>query len=143
MEWWMYLIIGIVVFAVLALFFTLVNRKFIRKYGFSLYGGGIALLIGAVSIAFGVLTIIEETGALSYVLIGIGALMIVLTLVLDFRKCGALGGIGAFLLQLLFCVPSILVLFDLIFNKGRNTFSAGNSVAYSKNRREYERSREE
>ncbi len=143
MDWWMYLIIGIVVFIALAVFFNLVNRKFVRKHGFSLYGGGVLLLISALSIGFGVATIIEETGALWYVLIGIGVVLTLLTLVFDIKRCGALAGIGAFILQILFAVPSILIIFDLIFNRGRNVFSARNSIDYSRDRRAYKRSREE
>ncbi len=138
MDWWVYLIIAIVAFAILAIIFTSINKKFIRKYGFSLYGGGILLLIAVGSIVGGYFCI-DRGGFIPYILFAVGAIALLITLIYDFKKCGFGGGILALFLQILFCAPSILVVFDLLFNRGRSTLNS--SYGYKRDYRAYREGR--
>lgn len=117
---WLKWVIGIVV-AIIVLFTILIfaNRAFRHKYGFSLYGGGFLMLLGVAACVGGVLMIMAEM-KLGYALFIITAITVIVTLVYDFKKCGG-AGILAFILQILFCLPCVLVIFDVLFNRGRST----------------------
>lgn len=116
-DWLKYLIIGIVAVIVFWIVSAFVNRAFIRKYGFSLYPGGFFMAIAAALIAGGL--VLTATSAIGWVLAAAGAVIVVIILVYDFKKAGAGGGLLALILQIIFCAPAILMVFDLLFNHGR------------------------
>lgn len=120
MEWWKWLIIALVAALALYLIFYFINRAFSRKYGFSLYVGAFIILIAAALIGVGVLLLINVNTIFAAVAFAVGGILALIVLIFDFKSCGG-AGILAFLLQILFCVPTVFVIFDLIFNKGRNT----------------------
>ena len=116
-DWLKYLIIAIVAVIVFWIVSAFVNRAFIRKYGFSLYPGGFFMAIAAALIAGGI--VLTKTSAVGWALAAAGAVIVVIILVYDFKKAGAGGGFLALILQIIFCAPSILMLIDLLFNRGR------------------------
>lgn len=126
-EWLKYLLIALGAVVVLAIIFHFVNRAFRNKYGFGLYGGALLMLLAAAGIGGG--GYLAATGATLWgvALIVLGIIPLVITLVWDFKKCGG-AGIWAFLLQIVFCVPALFVIFDIIFNKGKST--VGNPAVY-------------
>jgi len=126
MKPWVYIVIGIVAFIVLVTVFYFINRSFRRKYGFGLYGGGILMLVAAGGIVGGAILLkgSEVNKILCFALIGVGVLAFIITLIYDIRKCGGAAFL-AILLQILFCVPSLILIFDIFLNKGRN--SVGNA----------------
>ncbi len=121
-EWLKYLLIALGAVVVLAIILHFVNRAFRNKYGFGLYGGALLMLLAVAGIGGGVFLAVGGTTLWGVVLIVIGIIPLIITLVWDFKKCGG-AGIWAFLLQILFCVPTLFVIFDIIFNKGNSTIN--------------------
>ena len=140
MEWWVWAIIALIVVAVLSAVAFSVNRAFRRRYGVSLFGGGFLLLIGIACLIGGVLLVKGGTTIGFALFIGT-AVTFIFTLIYDFKKCGG-AGILAFLLQLLFCVPSLLIIFDVLFNRGRSTIQASIDEDRYERRRERRRRRQ-
>ncbi len=121
MEWWVYAIIAVVAFIIFMIIATAINRAFLRKYGISIFVGGFFALLAAGGIVGGVF-IVKSGSGIGWALLGVGAVILLILLIVDFKKCGFAVGIFAFLLQAVFCAPSILLLVDLLFNGGRSTF---------------------
>lgn len=121
-EWLKYLLIALGAVVVLAIILHFVNRAFRNKYGFGLYGGALLMLLAVAGIGGGAFLAVGGTTLWGVVLIVIGIIPLIITLVWDFKKCGG-AGIWAFLLQILFCVPALFVIFDIIFNKGNSTIN--------------------
>lgn len=141
MQWWVWLIIVVVVVAVLAAVAFSVNRAFRRRYGVSLFGGGFLLLIGVASVAGGI--VLGKNGMpIGYALLIVTAITFLFTLIYDFKKCGG-AGIVAFLLQLVFCIPSLLIIFDVLFNRGRATLQASIDEDIRERRRDRRRRRQD
>ncbi len=136
MKPWVYVVIGIVALLVLVLIFYFINRAFRRRYGFSLYGGGLLMLVTGGGIAGGAILLKggELNKIICFALIGVGVLAFIITLIYDIKKCGG-AAILAIILQIIFCAPSLLLIFDIFFNKGRNTVA---STGYTRNREWYE-----
>ena len=122
-EWAKYLIIALVAVIVLSIIFALINRKFKRTYGINLFVGGFFLLLAVGAIAGGVYLGLKVS-PFGYALIVVGLIISIIVLVQDVKRCG--GGVGfvAFLCQLVFCAPTIFLIFDLVFNKGRGVASS-------------------
>lgn len=116
-DWLKYLIIAIVAVIVFWIISAFVNRAFIRRYGFSLYPGGTFMVIAAALIAGGLF--LSATSGVGWVLAAIGAVIVLIILIYDFKKAGFGGGLLALILQIIFCVPALLLLVDLLFNHGR------------------------
>ena len=122
MKWYYWLFIAIAAIIVLAIILHLINRHYKRNYGMSLYGGGFFLLIAVgLAVLGGVLI---SKGKI------FGAAFFVLTLVIfiwvyvyDAKRIGAGKAVGAWICQLLFCAPTLILIFDLLFNHGRSTAS--------------------
>lgn len=122
-DWLKYLLIALGAAIVLAIVFHFVNKAFRNKYGFGLYGGALLMLLAAAGIGGGAYLATSGNNTLwGVVLIAVGIIPLVITLVWDFKKCGG-AGIWAFLLQIVFCVPALFVIFDIIFNKGNSTIN--------------------
>lgn len=140
MDWWVWLIIAIVAVVVLGLIAGAINRFFIRRYGVSLFVGGFFALIAAACIAGGVFLVKDGSGV-GWALVGVGAVILLILMIIDFKKCGVVTGLFALILQIVFCVPGILLIFDLLFNHGRSTIASRNKTSrayneYISNRRE-------
>ena len=118
-SWAKYLIIALVAVIVLSIIFSLINRKFKRTYGINLFVGGFFLLLAVGAIAGGVLLGLKVS-KFGYALILVGLIIAIIVFVQDVKKCGGVG-VVAWLCQLVFCVPTIFLIFDLVFNKGRST----------------------
>lgn len=123
MDWWVWLIIAIVAVVVLGLIAGAINRFFIRRYGVSLFVGGFFALIAAACIAGGVFLVKDGSGV-GWALVGVGAVILLILMIIDFKKCGVVTGLFALILQIVFCVPGILLVFDLLFNHGRSTLAS-------------------
>lgn len=122
MKWYYWLIIGVVALIVLAIIMSAINRSFRRKYGMSLFGGGFLMLL-AVGLCVGGYFLAKST-KIGYALFAAAAIILLIVLIYDFKKCGFGAGLGALILQIIFCAPSIFVVFDIMFNKGRSVNSA-------------------
>ena len=116
-DWLKYLIIAIVAVIVFWIVSAFVNRAFIRKYGFSLYPGGFFMAIAAGLIAGGLF--LTASSGVGWVLAAAGAVILLIILIYDFKKAGFGGGLLALILQIIFCAPALLLVFDLLFNHGR------------------------
>lgn len=139
-EWLKYLLIALGAVVVLAIILHFVNRAFRNKYGFGLYGGALLMLLAVAGIGGGAFLAVGGTTLWGVVLIVIGIIPLIITLVWDFKKCGG-AGIWAFLLQILFCVPALFVIFDIIFNKGNSTIN--NPSVYNSYYRKSKRDKDE
>lgn len=123
MPWWVYAIIAVVAIIVLWIVAVKVNRHFLRNYGVSLFVGGFFTLVALGLIAGGILLAREDNG-IGWALLAAGAVILLIVLIVDFKKCGFGAGLLALLLQIVFAAPSILMFVDLVFNHGRSTFGA-------------------
>ena len=132
MDWWVWLIIAIVAVVVLGLIAGAINRFFIRRYGVSLFVGGFFALIAAACIAGGVFLVKDGSGV-GWALVGVGAVILLVLMIIDFKKCGVVTGLFALILQIVFCVPGILLIFDLLFNHGRSTLASRNKASRAYN----------
>lgn len=138
MPWWVYVIIALVALVILIVIANKINRAFLRRYGVSLFVGGFFSLIAAGCIAGGIFLVAGES-AIGWGLVGLGAVILLIVAVFDFKRCGFGAGLLALLLQIVFCAPSILIVVDLLFNHGRSTF--GSRVKASRAHTEYLASR--
>lgn len=134
MPWWVYVIIALVALVILIVIANKINRAFLRRYGVSLFVGGFFALLAAGCIAGGIFLVAGES-AIGWGLVGLGAVILLIVAVFDFKRCGFGAGLLAILLQIIFCAPSILLVVDLIFNRGRSTF--GSRVKASRAHTEY------
>ena len=132
MDWWVWLIIAIVAVVVLGLIAGAINRFFIRRYGVSLFVGGFFALIAAACIAGGVFLVKDGSGV-GWALVALGAVILLILMIIDFKKCGVVTGLFALILQIVFCVPGILLIFDLLFNHGRSTLASRNKASRAYN----------
>lgn len=132
MDWWVWLIIAIVAVVVLGLIAGAINRFFIRRYGVSLFVGGFFALIAAACIAGGVFLVKDGSGV-GWALVGVGAVILLVLMIIDFKKCGVVTGLFALVLQIVFCVPGILLILDLLFNHGRSTIASRNKASRAYN----------
>lgn len=132
MDWWVWLIIAIVAFVVLGLIAGAINRFFIRRYGVSLFVGGFFALIAAACIAGGVFLVKDGSGV-GWALVALGAVILLVLMIIDFKKCGVVTGLFALVLQIVFCVPGILLILDLLFNHGRSTLASRNKASRAYN----------
>lgn len=132
MDWWVWLIIAIVAVVVLGLIAGAINRFFIRRYGVSLFVGGFFALIAAACIAGGVFLVKDGSGV-GWALVGVGAVILLILMIIDFKKCGVVTGLFALVLQIVFCVPGILLILDLLFNHGRSTLASRNKTSRAYN----------
>lgn len=132
MDWWVWLIIAIVAVVVLGLIAGAINRFFIRRYGVSLFVGGFFALIAAACIAGGVFLVKDGSGV-GWALVGVGAVILLILMIIDFKKCGVVTGLFALILQIVFCVPGILLILDLLFNHGRSTLASRNKTSRAYN----------
>lgn len=132
MDWWVWLIIAIVAVVVLGLIAGAINRFFIRRYGVSLFVGGFFALIAAACIAGGVFLVKDGSGV-GWALVGVGAVILLILMIIDFKKCGVVTGLFALVLQIVFCVPGILLILDLLFNHGRSTIASRNKTSRAYN----------
>lgn len=123
MPWWVYVIIAVVALIILIVVANKINRAFLRRYGVSLFVGGFFCLLGAGGIAGGIFLVASGSG-IGWGLVGLGAVILLIVAVFDFKRCGFGAGLLALLLQVIFCAASILLVVDLIFNRGRSTFSS-------------------
>lgn len=140
MPWWGWVILALIVVIVLSVVLFKVNRAFRRRYGVSLFGGGFLLLIGIACLGGGIALVHNGSTIGAALFIGT-AITFIFTLVYDFKKCGG-AGLLAFLLQLVFCIPSLLVVFDILFNRGRSTMQASVDEDIYERRRERKRRRQ-
>ena len=122
-SWVKYLIIALVAVIVLSIIFALINRKFKRTYGMNLFVGGFFLLL-AVGAGVGAVLIGLKVNKFGYALLIVSFIIALLVFIQDVKNCG--GGVGflAFLCQFVFCVPTIFLIFDVLFNKGRGVASS-------------------
>lgn len=132
MDWWVWLIIAIVAVVVLGLIAGAINRFFIRRYGVSLFVGGFFALIAAACIAGGVFLVKDGSGV-GWALVALGAVILLVLMIIDFKKCGVVTGLFALVLQIVFCVPGILLILDLLFNHGRSTIASRNKTSRAYN----------
>ena len=126
MDWWVWLIIAIVAVVVLGLIAGAINRFFIRRYGVSLFVGGFFALIAAACIAGGVFLVRDGSGV-GWALVGVGAVILLILMIIDLKKCGVVTGLFALILQIVFCVPGILL------NHGRSTIASRNKTSRAYN----------
>lgn len=122
-DWLKIVLIVAAVAVVLAVALHFINRSFREKYGFGLYGGALLMLVFAAGVVGGIFLIKDDRATLGFAAIVVGAIALLITLVYDIKKCGAAGFL-ALLLQIVFCLPALFVVFDLVFNRGRNTIAA-------------------
>lgn len=123
MKWYVWLIIALVAVIVLSIIFSLINRKYKRTYGINLFVGGFFLLL-AVGAAVGGILIGLKINKFGFALLIVSFLISLLVFIQDVKRCGFGAGLGAWFCQLVFCVPTVFLIFDLVFNKGRGVSSS-------------------
>lgn len=133
MQWWQWVLIGIAAFIVLGIIFSVINRKFVRNYGFSLYGGALLTVLAFGLLALGIF--VFKAKGLGFVFMGACALILLVMLIYDIKKCGGGVGAAAFFLQIIFCAAGVFVIFDLMLNKGRSTYRS--AMRNERNKRHY------
>ena len=115
-----WVIIGIVAFIVFCIIMHFINRAFRVRYALNLFGGGLLMILAGGGMALGVLglngTISRPIGYLGF---GIAAILIIITLVYDCKKCGGMG-IVAFFCQIIFAPCSLFLFFEIFSSHGRN-----------------------
>lgn len=114
-----YIIGGVVAIIVLAIVLHFVNKSFYLKYGHSLYGGGLAMLV-IIAGALGAF-LLSDNKSLALICGAVSIIMFVILLIVNIKWFGVGVGIGAIFLQIIFSVPSLLLILELFTNKGCST----------------------
>lgn len=128
---WKWIIIGIVALIVISIIMHFVNRSFRIRYNLNLFWGGLLMLI-TIGCVVGGYFLVQNENKIGYALFALAAILVILTLVYDCKKCGGVG-VLAFFCQLIFSVGSLLLLLEF-FNKG---YVSGNAAEdrYVRNQR--------
>lgn len=133
-----YIIIGIVAFIVLGIILHFINKSYYMKYGYNLYGGGIAMLL-VIACAAGAFLLSKTSVSIAMILGGAGVVILIILIVVNTKRFGFGAGIGALILQIIFSVPSLLLIIELISGKGYS--STYNSISREQRKMEQERQR--
>lgn len=109
-------IVGVIVLSVIMHF---INREFRIRYDLNLFGGGLLMILAIGGIVVGFLSLSGkiDSKALGFAGFGLAALLIIITLVYDCKKCGGMGFV-AFLCQLIFAPGALLLVFSFFSSKG-------------------------
>ncbi len=134
-----YIIIGIVAVIVLSIIMHFVNRAFRIKYNYNLFGGGIIMLL-VIGCGVGAYLLMSSNKTLALGAIAIGAVLFIILFIVNVKKCGFGAGFGAIFLQIIFSVPSLLLIIELFNNKGYSPTYMGGGYR-SRKRMEEERRR--
>ena len=142
-QWWVWLIVGIVGAIIYFVVMVKVNREFRARYDFSLYGGGFLMLIAEVGIVLAI--VFRENKIILIAGLAVAALLILITLIYNIKRLGGVGGL-ALICQLLFSVCSLFAFLNLFSREGRRslvTDSLRDDFYVRRRRRELEESEEE
>lgn len=120
-PWLMWLIIILAAVIVFGVIMHFINRSFRIKYDLNLFGGGLLMAIALAS-AVGGYFLVKGEAKIGYALFALTAILIIVTLIYDVKKCGGMG-VVALICQILFSVGSILLIFDFFGNKSRSSVS--------------------
>lgn len=136
MSTWAYIIIGIVALIVLCIIVHFVYRHYRIKYGLNLYAGGFGMLIAVACVA-GFVLLMKST-PFAYALLIVGIAFFLWVAVISFKHCGA-AGIIAILLEILFCLPCLLMAWDVVSRKGNTStyVHPGRDAKYERERDKY------
>ncbi len=115
-----WVIVGIVGAIVLSIIMHFINREFRIRYDLNLFGGGLLMILAIGGIVLGFLALNGKLAskAIGFVGFGVAALLIIITLVYNCKKCGGAGFL-AFLCQLIFAPGALLLVFSFFSSKGR------------------------
>lgn len=113
MEWWQIAVLAVCGLIMLAIAMSLVNRRYKRKYNYSLYPGGFFMLLSIGCTVLGsFITADKPTFRIGLIIIGgVGFAIILLT---NIKRCGAAAGICAMLLQVIFGAASVFAVFKIL-----------------------------
>lgn len=142
-QWWVWLIVGIVGAIIYFVVMVKVNREFRARYNFSLYGGGFLMLIAEAGIVLAI--VFRENKIILIAGLAVAALLILITLIYNIKRIGGVG-VLALICQLLFSVCSLFAFLNLFSREGRRSLlrdSARDEFYVRRRRRELEESEEE
>lgn len=112
-QWVIIVIVAVIVFAIIMHF---VNRAFRIRYDLNLLGGGLLMILSA-GAGVGGYFLVKDGNNFGFALFAVAAILIILTLIYDCKKCGAMG-VVALICQILFSVGSLLILIEFFTNHG-------------------------
>lgn len=119
MQWWVWLIIAFVGVVLLCTIMHYINKHYRIKYDMNLFGGGLLMLIAFAAFGFGIYLALQSN-VIGYALLGLGGVITLITLIYDCKKCGW-AGVPAVFFQLIFSVACLLLIIELMSNKGHST----------------------
>lgn len=120
MSWWKIAVLAILGVIILGIIMLAVNRKYKRKYNYSLYKGGIVVLLCASLGVFGYV-LIKTNSIFGIGLISLAAVILLIVALINIKRCGVFAGIGGLLLQIICCVPCFFGIFTI--SRNSNKFS--------------------
>lgn len=108
-------ILGVIILGIIMLVF---NRKYKRKYNYSLYKGGIVVLF---CVGIGVIgyVLLKTSSILGIGLLSVAAVILLFVALIDIKRCGVFAGIGGLLLQIICCVPCFFSIFTISKNSDK------------------------
>ncbi|NCA92270.1 hypothetical protein EOM82_03340 [bacterium] len=133
-----YVIIAIVGVIVLTIIMHFINRAYRIKYGYNLFGGGVIMLL-VIGCGVGAYFLRDSAKTLAMGLGVVGAILLVILFIVNVKKCGFGAGFLAIFLQIVFSVPSLLLIFELFSRKGYSPTL--NSMNHSRSNRRIEEER--
>ena len=113
-QWVVIALVGIIVFSIIMHY---INRSFRIRYDLNLFWGGLLMLIVIACAVLGYFAS-KEGRTIGYGLLAVAAVIVIITLIYDCKKCGAMG-IVAIICQILFSAGSLFILIE--FFQGRKT----------------------
>ncbi len=114
-TWLIVAAIALVAVIVIGIIMIRINRYYRINFNLNLIWGCAVMCLAVAAVAVGVVFLINGTldsNAVCYGMIAVGIVLIIIRLIINIKKCGGSKGFLAFLVQLLFCVPGLIALFD-------------------------------
>lgn len=123
-SWLIYIAIALVAVIVIGIIMVRINRYYRINFNLNLIWGCAVMCVAVIAVAVGIIFLINNTvdsTALCYGLIAVGIVLMVIRLIINIKKCGGGKGFLAFLVQLIFCVPGLIAVFDRANLKSSHT----------------------
>lgn len=122
-TWLIFAAIALVAIIVIGVIMIRINRHYRINYNLNLIWGCAVMCLAVAAVAVGVILLINNTidsAAVCYGLIAVGVVLMIIRLIINIKKCGGGKGFLAFLIQLVFCIPGLIAVFDRTNIKSSN-----------------------